>query len=180
MKNIQLHLGCGNKILDGWVNLDIQPGVGVDIVDNASTLSKIENSSCSIIYASHILEHFGRAEITDVLQTWTTKLKKGGILRLSVPDFTQVIKRYNQTEDLSEVLGLLVGGQRDKYDIHKMVFDKNILTNYLIKLGYCNIKSWDWRKTNHHNYDDYSQAYLPHMEKESGMLMSLNLEAVKE
>jgi hypothetical protein len=27
--------------------------------------------------------------------------------------------------------------------------------------------------------DDYSQSYLPHMDKENGTLMSLNLEAVK-
>ena len=28
-------------------------------------------------------------------------------------------------------------------------------------------------------YDDYSQSYLPHMDKENGMLMSLNLEGRK-
>jgi len=37
----------------------------------------------------------------------------------------------------------------------------------------------DWRDTDHVNYDDFSQAHLPHMDKVNGLLMSLNLEAVK-
>jgi hypothetical protein len=28
-------------------------------------------------------------------------------------------------------------------------------------------------------FDDHSQAYLPHMDKENGTLISLNIEAVK-
>ena len=41
------------------------------------------------------------------------------------------------------------------------------------------MREWDWRKTDHSNIDDYSQAYLPHMNKENGLLVSLNIEAKK-
>ena len=44
--------------------------------------------------------------------------------------------------------------------------------------GLDNVKEWDWRQTEHGQSDDYSQSYLPHMDKENGMLMSLNLQAV--
>ena len=60
-----------------------------------------------------------------------------------------------------------------------MIFDKKFLSEILEKCGFNKIHEWDWRKTEHSKYDDYSQSYLPHMEKESGMLMSLNLEATK-
>ena len=31
----------------------------------------------------------------------------------------------------------------------------------------------------HSDIDDYSQAYIPHMDKDNGTLMSLNVEAIK-
>ena len=42
--------------------------------------------------------------------------------------------------------------------------------------GFSNIKKYDWRKTEHASFDDHSQAYLPHMDKENGTLRSLNIE----
>ena len=41
------------------------------------------------------------------------------------------------------------------------------------------VERYEWRDVSHSNIDDFSQAYLPHMEKESGMLMSLDMEAIK-
>ena len=46
-------------------------------------------------------------------------------------------------------------------------------------VGFKDIKRYDWRLTEHSNVDDFSQAYLPHMEKSNGKLMSLNVEAIK-
>ena len=37
---------------------------------------------------------------------------------------------------------------------------------------------WDFLK-DHPDYDDHSQAYFPHMDKENGIHVSLNLECVK-
>jgi hypothetical protein len=76
-------------------------------------------------------------------------------------------------------LGLLIGGQKTKFDFHKMIFDKKYLSSILIKNGFSDIQEWDWRKVDHGQIDDYSQAYLPHMDKENGLLMSLNIEAKK-
>ena len=41
------------------------------------------------------------------------------------------------------------------------------------------MKRYDLRDTEHADIDDCSQAYLPHMDKENGVLMSLNVEATK-
>ena len=38
---------------------------------------------------------------------------------------------------------------------------------------------YDWRQTLHKDHDDFSQAYVPHMDKEKGLLISLNVEADK-
>ena len=60
---------------------------------------------------------------------------------------------------------------------NKMVFDEKSLTAYLKEAGFSEVYRWDWRSTGHAGMDDYSQAYLPHMDKDSGVLVSLNLEA---
>jgi hypothetical protein len=46
-------------------------------------------------------------------------------------------------------------------------------------VGFKEVYLWDWRETEHSHIDDFSQAYLPHMDKENGVLMSLNIEAKK-
>ena len=60
-----------------------------------------------------------------------------------------------------------------------MIFDKKLLTKVLSEIGFSSVKEYDWRETEHSDIDDFSQAYLPHMDKENGMMMSLNLEAIK-
>jgi predicted SAM-dependent methyltransferase len=176
---MKLHVGCGNVILPGWVNVDIDNIPGVDIQDDVRTLKKINNNSCDIIYASHVLEHFGRNEFESILKLWNTKLKLKGILRLAVPDFEKSINWYNKTKRIEDILGQLSGGQKSEFDYHKMVYDKFFLSMILEICGFGEIKEWDWRQTEHSDFDDYSQSYMPHMEKDTGMLMSLNLEAIK-
>lgn len=176
---MKLHVGCGNVILPGWTNLDIEKLPGVDIVDDITTLTKIPDNSCDIIYASHVLEHVGRNEFEDVIRIWNYKLKKNGILRIAVPDFEKVIIWYQRTKHIIDIVGLVSGGQKTKYDYHKMIYDKKSLTEILLKMGFQDVREWDWRQTEHSKFDDYSQCYLPHMDKDNGLLMSLNLEANK-
>lgn len=176
---MRLHLGCGKKKIMNWINVDIDEEASPDINDDISILSKFEDESADLIYASHVLEHFKRTEYIGVLRTWYSKLKPGGVLRIAVPDFNAVVLRYKETGNIGEVTGLVCGGQRNEFDIHFIIFDKKLLTHALEECGFRDVREWDWRATDHCDMDDYSQAYLPHMDKESGMLMSLNLEATK-
>jgi predicted SAM-dependent methyltransferase len=176
---MKLHLGCGNVLLPGWTNVDIDDIPGIDIKDDVTKLDKIKDNSCEIIYASHVLEHFGRNEFESILKLWNKKLKLNGILRLAVPDFEKAINWYGKTGKIEDILGQLSGGQKSEFDYHKMVYDKKFLTNVLEICGFGEIREWDWTKTEHSDFDDYSQSYLPHMKKDTGMLMSLNLEGRK-
>ena len=178
---MKLHLGCGKKHLRGYLNIDILDGPEIDLVSDVRFLREIPNSQVEEIYACHILEHFGRHEIQNVLAEWYRVLLPNGILRLAVPNFDACVKYYTQNAEkgIKDILGLIIGGQRNQYDFHKMIFTKDSLRNLLQEAGFTSIKEWDWRNTDHSNIDDYSQAYLPHMDKLNGTLMSLNLEAKK-
>ncbi len=179
IKNMKLHLGCGTKKLCGFTNIDIDPSVHPDIVDDIAVLSSIPDDSADLIYACHVLEHFQRHKWKNVLTVWVSKLKTGGILRISVPSFEAVVLWYAQTGNIADVMGLVCGGQRNHHDFHFVVFDRKTLTSALLDLGMTNVKDYDWKETEHATVDDYSQAYLPHMDKTSGVLMSLNIEATK-
>lgn len=182
MSGIKLHVGCGPKYIPGFVHLDALEAPHVDYVGRVERLDMFENDSVELIYASHILEHFGRHQYEDVLAEWCRVLSPGGVLRLAVPDFEACAKLYvdGRLEDgIADITGLIVGGQKDEYDYHSMIFDKPSLTQALLRVGFSDVRTWDWRKTEHAEIDDFSQAYLPHMQKETGTLVSLNLEAVK-
>ena len=164
------------------INVDIQEFPHVDHIAHANNLDFATDASVDLIYSSHVLEHYGRTEFVNVLQEWHRVLKAGGTLRLSVPDFGACAKIYYEKgleDGLSGLVGLICGGQRDEYDFHKMIFDEPFLTKALYEVGFGTVRTWDWNNTDHTDIDDFSQAYIPHMEKETGLQMSLNLEAEK-
>ena len=176
---MKLHLGCGKKHIPGFIHVDLEDHPHVNFRVPVNHLDFAQSNTVDLIYASHVLEHFGRHEIEQVLGEWFRVLRPGGILRVAVPDFAAVARRYQETGELPELVGLVSGGQRNEYDFHKMVFDEKLLRERLMQAGFASVKRYDWRQTEHSWLDDYSQAYLPHMDKEKGQLMSLNLEAVK-
>ena len=180
---MKLHLGCGRKYIPGFIHVDALSFDHIDHVGPVDRLDFVASNSVSLIYASHVLEHFGRAEVPLVLREWYRVLAPNGVLRLSVPDFAAVVNHYTQRESsggINDIIGLICGGQKDHYDFHKMIFDMASLTQLCRDAGFGTIRTWNWRAVEHGTIDDYSQAYLPHMDKDDGRLMSLNLEAVKD
>lgn len=179
-KEIKLHIGCGKKYIPGFIHIDVRKLPHIDYVTSADRLDMFKNNSVNLVYACHVLEHFKRNQIENVLKEWYRVLKLGGILRIAVPDFEKLIEVYLKTKDLKLVLGPLAGRQDYPGNTHYVVFDYSYLAEVLKKVGFKNIHRYDWRKTIHKDYDDFSQAYIPHLEKEQGILISLNVEAEKK
>ena len=138
-----------------------------------------------MIYASHVLEYFDRIEVTKVLAEWRRVLKGGGILRVAVPDFQSLIEVYLKYGDLNTVHGPLYGRMeivnegQPRLIYHKTCYDFASLSKVLMEADFSNVHRYDWGQTEHRDYDDYSQAYIPHMDKSKGKLISLNVEATK-
>ena len=173
---MKLHLGCGTKHLKGYINVDIRYLPGVDEVNNIRFLRNYKSDSVDEIYACHVLEHFGRWEYKEVLKRWFEILKPGGKLRLAVPNFSSICKYYTETGDLKSLIGLLYGGQDYDENYHYITFDPSSIYDDLKDIGFNEITGWNCEE---YEGDDFSKAYLPHMDKENGILMSLNLMAIK-
>lgn len=176
---MKLHLGCGKRYIPGFVHVDAVDYPHVDHVTTIDNLSFIPDDSIELIYNCHVLEHFKRRDVGRVLSEWFRVLRPGGVLRVSVPDFASLCEVYQRENNLAQVIGALFGRQDYLYNIHYNVFDFSSLSTDLDAAGFTNIKRYNWRETEHADVDDYSQAYLPHMDKESGTLISLNVECVK-
>lgn len=176
---MKLHLGCGNRYIEGYVHIDAVEFDHIDHIGQIDQLPYIATDSVDLIYACHVLEHFKRNDFERVLIEWNRVLKPKGILRLAVPDFEMVTYLYNKNKNLNEVIGLVLGKQDYLYNIHYNIFDFNSLKSSLLKVGFVNVDRYDWRDTEHSHVDDYSQAYIPHMDKENGILVSLNVECEK-
>jgi SAM-dependent methyltransferase len=176
---MKLHLGCGEKHINGFINVDVRELNGVDLVDDIKELTSIETESIDLIYASHVLEHIGRREYLKVLKRWYDVLRPNGVLRIAIPDFEKIVDHYNENKDLSTLRGFLYGGQTYPENFHYCIWDFETIKKDLISVGFKDVYRYDWRHTEHSEIDDYSQSYLPHMDKENGKLMSLNVEAKK-
>ncbi len=183
---MKLHLGCGKRYLSGYVHIDLADYPHIDYRHDVRTLPMVSDDSVDLIYASHVLEYFDRLEALEVLREWRRVLIPGGTLRLAVPDFERLIEVYLRDGELDRILGPLYG----RWEIpgtgtiayHKTVYDYRSVCALLEQAGFRGARRWDWREVftgEHEGYDDYSQAYISHMDKEHGILISLNVEANK-
>lgn len=178
---IKINMGCGwRNFGKDWDHID---GGDYSHLDSKDIFNlPYEDESVDLIYASHVIEYFDRDEVKDVLNEWIRVLKPGGKLRLAVPNFSEMAILYSKDIiKLNDILGPLYGkmpmGKETIY--HKTTYDFNSLENLLIDLGLKEIKKYDWKDTEHSKFDDHSQAYIPHMDKDNGTLISLNVECKK-
>ena len=76
--SLRLNLGCGDKILPGYVNVDVveaRAGMKPDVVCDLRNLSPFASDSADEILSVHVVEHFWRWEVADILREWVRVLK---------------------------------------------------------------------------------------------------------
>lgn len=189
MDPLKLHLGCGSIHIDGFINIDVNYLPTVDVVDNIKYLRKFDENTVDLIYTSNTLEHLGRWEYIPALQRWYALLKKGGILRISVPDFEALSEYYMETKDLKTLYSALYAGQDNAQNFHYWCWDFKMLKQDLESVGFNNIKRYDRNKTEHAHVRDWSLNYIPYRDKHNqvlvdnewfkGKFIALNVEAQK-
>lgn len=176
---MKLHLGCGKRFIPGYVHVDVVDYPHITLQHEVDSLPMIQDGAADVIYACHVLEHFHRRDTRRVLDEWHRILRPGGVLRVAVPDFKALAALYEHDGNLADVIGPILGRQDYLYNIHRNLFDFPTLEHALRAANFDGVRHYDWRATEHADVDDYSQSYFPHMDKEHGVLLSLNVEAVK-
>lgn len=86
---VAYNLGCGNKKWSNWINVDLHSDVA-DIKCDLKKLDAIESDSADAVAAIHVVEHFYRWEVHDLLTEWKRILKPSGKMILELPCMEKV------------------------------------------------------------------------------------------
>ncbi len=94
---VRLNLGCGDKLIPGYVNVDVaqeRAGKQPDVVCDIRNLERFEDGYADEILAVHVIEHFWRWEVVDILKEWVRVLKPGGKLILECPNLKSACEEF--------------------------------------------------------------------------------------
>lgn len=145
----KLNLACSDRIIPGWINVDVRNIPGIDHVVDIRDLSIFPDMSFDIVRASHVLEHFYVGELEKVFSSWSRVLRPDGRMIICVPDFNLTLLRYLVnphsinpclipefgTAVLSQIYGFGYAGPEDSFYKHRMVYNRRSLTAVMKKYG---------------------------------------------
>lgn len=113
---IRLNLGCGDKILPGYVNVDVveaRAGKSPDVICDLRDLSVFPDNHADEVMAVHVVEHFWRWEVEDILREWVRVLKPGGRMVLECPNLKSACEAFLANPDMASQPGK--AGQRSMW-----------------------------------------------------------------
>ncbi len=96
---MKLNLCCGNKHLEGFVNVDFPDDWHLSPPDMSWNLRDplpYGDEVADEIHCFHGFEHFYRFEADEILADWVRVLKPGGLLVLEVPCLDKIIGIFNK------------------------------------------------------------------------------------
>ena len=178
----KLHLGCGSVHIAGFINID---AVFTPAIDFRCRLNRLYDffpeNSISEIYICHTMEHLPARFLSLYLKQFHHILRKGGILRISVPDIERCLiasrkQRWSDAQ-LDLLQGVMGGGQDHKYNYHKLFFWPEYLRRKLETAGFVNIEEYPLRP--HFAGDDVQDASNCAGFEPYGMGLSLNIKGEK-
>ena len=151
-RNLKLHLGCGTRHFDGWVNIDGFAGKAVDIVCDLRRPLPLPDACAELIYTEHFIEHLTHDEAIDRLRDCRRVLAVGGTIRIGVPDAELYMRKYVERDagffDSVRHLGnssqplhlrmMVVEQMARMGGAHWSMWDEESLADALIEAGFSN------------------------------------------
>ena len=173
---LRVHLGAGPINIQGWINVDARGYDHTHLVASGFDLKEFSDNSISEIYMCHVLEHFSFAEAESLLRHFKRKLCVGGVIRISVPSFDQLVAVYLDGNNNLDLIKLaLMGGQDYEFNFHKSIYNHLSLMKMLEACGYTNVKVWDTIADFGVDLGDWSNKSFP--SSKGPLKISLNLKA---
>ena len=95
----KIHLGCGQRYLEGYLNIDFPSDHHTVMRPKADLFIdfrelQYDNEFLEEVRLHHVFEHYTRAQSISLLLTWRRWLKEGGVLHIETPDFEACITQY--------------------------------------------------------------------------------------
>jgi SAM-dependent methyltransferase len=135
-EDLKLHLGCGWKHFDGYVNVDLWITDATDLISNITKLPWPDNS-VAVIESYHVIEHISHKKFEDTLAEWRRVLKPGGKLILECPHFDRAVREYFEGNEARLIN--VFGRQRFDGDAHLFGYNPQRLITILEQIGFTDI-----------------------------------------
>ncbi len=143
---MKLHLGCGQRYLEGYVNIDyplsehsVQQKSVADRFDDLKELS-FEKGSIEEVRLHHVFEHFSRTTACAFLAGWNSWLAEGGSIRIEVPDFEKTSKvalsKWSSLKEKSVAIRHIFGSQEAHWAVHYQGYTSLLLSSFVELYGY--------------------------------------------
>ena len=140
----RLNLGCGDKLLDGFINVDIRPfaggnaGSGGSVQADVSALPFKDNSIDEIV-AIDIYEHISFTESKALLKHWVDKLKTGGQIHIQAPSLLRIFQYFWQDPEnidtIEKTIECIFGKQDYLENTHYTICHPVLMEEYLRQAG---------------------------------------------
>ena len=153
----KLHIGCGGKILSGWLNSDYYPQSADILYLDATKPFPIGNNEFDYVFSEHMIEHISYSQGLLMLAECFRILKDKGTVRISTPDLLFLIDLYK--DDKSDLQKEYINWATDNhikyahyYDDtfvinnfmrdfgHLFIYDEKTLRSSLGKAGFTNVR----------------------------------------
>jgi predicted SAM-dependent methyltransferase len=187
-RSLRLHLGCGLKVLDGWVNVDMRLARRVLTAKLPRALARFPSGSARFIYASHVVEHIDYPHETVLFAKECHRiLVEDGALRIVVPGIEKIIRAYvaddagffniqasmHPPECTTKLEHLMYALQQG--GAHKYGYDFETMSKFLGRAGFRKIVQSDYNESAFRElHIDYRGRTDP-----EGRYLSLYVDAIK-
>jgi SAM-dependent methyltransferase len=150
---LRLNLGCGDKILPGYVNVDVvaaRSGLKPDVICDLHDLAPFADATADEILAVHVVEHFWRWEIRDVLREWARVLKPGGRMVVECPNIVSACQTFlenprqfsREDQNGQRTMWVFYGDPqwKDPLMIHRWGYTPDSLKELLAEVGLADVR----------------------------------------
>jgi predicted SAM-dependent methyltransferase len=154
-----LNCGCGINFKDGFINLDFNWKPGIDLCWDVTIGLPFSNNSLKGIYTEHMLEHIPFDKVVYLLTEFRRVLKKGGTVRIIVPDAELYLGLYQSAKESKNVVFPYGGSDTNitpmmhvnnifRKDGHQFAYDYETLRILLNEAGFSIITRMSFNRGN--------------------------------
>lgn len=94
---IRLNLGCGRDYRQGWINVDFNTSVRVDLVASLFDGVPLRDSSVDEVVLDNVIEHVRRDSIFTFLEDLHRVCKSGAVIRIYTPHYSSMFAHKHLT-----------------------------------------------------------------------------------
>jgi predicted SAM-dependent methyltransferase len=152
----KLHIGCGNNLLNGWLNSDFYPTTEGVLYLDATKPFPFEDGVFRYVFSEHMIEHIDYRQGIGMLAECFRVLGPGGTVRVSTPDFSFLValcvreKSDRQRQYIHWAIQSFVPEAPVEEDVfvvnnfvrnwgHRFIYSEGVLRRALESVGFVNV-----------------------------------------